>query len=150
MLWRWRAKVEASGKTVEHRLSHDDLVLQANWETATDRRNTQLNCSITADARSGYVYRCDLDFDPRVSPVEEFNRSYTDGAGGLTNLSRDYQDGRRPAPLFSWQRPTGRLHEPQFFAACRHELKDFLSTARDRLPDGSPDARVRSPSSGRA
>ena len=33
MLRRWREKIQRSGKRVEHRLSHDDLVLNVNWET---------------------------------------------------------------------------------------------------------------------
>lgn len=53
MLRRWREKVETSGRTVEHRLSHDDLVLLVNWESASDKRNTQINASITADSTSG-------------------------------------------------------------------------------------------------
>lgn len=137
MLRRWREKVEASGKTVEHRLSHDDLVLMVNWESASDKRNTQLNISITADATSGYVYRCDVDFDPSVSPVEEFNRSYVGPDGRLTNLTWDYGPAQvNPVPRFSWQRPTGRLHEPQFFAAAINELKHFKRKLKPGLhPD---------------
>lgn len=134
MLRRWRERMEKSSRTVEHRLSHDDLVLLANWETASDKRNTQLNVSITADATSGYVYRCDVDFDPRISPMEEFNRSYFDEEGRLANLTWDYRDAQScPVPRFSWQRPTGRLHEPQFFAACINEIKDFRSKLKAGL-----------------
>lgn len=135
MLRRWREKVEKSGQEMKHRLSHDDLVLTVNWETATDRRNTQLNCAITADARSGYVYRLDVDFDPRVAPLEMFNGTYLDEHGHPQNLSRAYSGTKfGTAPLFSWQRPTGRLHEAQFFAACVNELQAFLVKARRRMP----------------
>jgi hypothetical protein len=68
-LRRWRETVAASGETPRHHLAHDDIVLNVNWETREDRRITQLNCSVTADVRSGYVYRIDVDFDPTVDPV---------------------------------------------------------------------------------
>lgn len=135
MLRRWRARLEDEGQEIEHRLCHDDLVLTVNWETATDRRNTQLNCSVTADARSGFVYRMDVDFDPRIRPIEMFKQCYLDEDENPKNLWREYPDASiGTAPLFSWQRPTGRLHEPQFFAACINELEAFRATARRRLP----------------
>ena len=88
MLRRWKKKVAKSDERIEHRPSHDDLSLSVNWETATDPRNTQLNCSITADATSGYVYRLDVDFDPRVAPLDLFNSTYLDEHGGPQNLSK--------------------------------------------------------------
>lgn len=106
-----------------------------NWETAIDRRNTHLNCAITADAPSGYVYRMDVDFDPRITPLDLFNQTYLDEHGDPQNLSRDYPGSAfGAAPLFSWQLPTGRLHEPQFFAACINELQAFRHRARRRMP----------------
>ncbi|CUH38280.1 hypothetical protein JSE7799_01387 [Jannaschia seosinensis] len=135
MLRRWNDKVEQSGKAVEHLLSHDDMVLTVNWETSTDRRNTQLNCAITADARSGYVYRLDVDFDPRATPLDTFNATYLDQAGMPQNLEHLYPNSKvQSAPKFSWQRPTGRYHEPQFFAACVNEIKAFQSRAKRRMP----------------
>lgn len=111
MLRRWRKKVEDSGELIEHRLSHDDLALTTNWESSTDRRNTQLNCSITADARSGYVYRIDVDFDPRIAPLDLFNKTYLDDERAPKNLTESYPGTPFGyAPKFSWQRPTGRLH----------------------------------------
>ncbi|MCA1776724.1 MAG: hypothetical protein LC676_14280 [Loktanella sp.] len=143
MLRRWKEKVEKSGKRIEHRLSHDDLSLTVNWETATDPRNTQLNCAITADARSGYVYRLDVDFDPRVAPLDLFNRTYLDEQGRPQNLSKDYPGTEfGTAPLFSWQRRTGRLHEPQFFSACVNELEAFRVRARRRMPRKLADQRA--------
>ena len=142
MLRRWREKVERAGRAPLHRLSHDDLVLTVNWETATDRRNTQLNCAITADANSGYVYRLDVDFDPRVAPIEAFRQSYLDENGLPKNLSKTYPGTKfKSAPRFSWQRPTGRLHEPQFFAACVNELRAFHHRARRRLPRATKEQR---------
>lgn len=138
MLRRWKEKVEREGRPVEHRLSHDDLALSVNWETATDQRITQLNCAITADAVSGYVYRIDVDFDPRITPLELFRQTYLDDNGAPTNLRRNYPNTKiGSAPLFSWQRPTGRLHESQFFAACINELRAFRAKARRRMPQNS-------------
>ncbi len=92
------------------------MVLTVNWETSIDRRNTQLNCSVTADARSGYVYRLDVDFDPCATPLETFNATYLDDVGMPQNLTHDYAGSKvKAAPKFSWQRPTGRFHERQFF-----------------------------------
>jgi hypothetical protein len=109
MLRRWRKKVEKDGSPLEHRLSHDDLVLTVNWETATDRRNTQLNCAVTADATSGYVYRLDVDFDPGAAPLDLFNETYLDASGNPKNIRQSYGGTTaRTAPSFSWQRPTGR------------------------------------------
>jgi hypothetical protein len=135
MLRRWKDKVERSGETVEHLLSHDDMVLTVNWETSTDRRNTQLNCAITADANSGYVYRLDVDFDPHATPLDTFNATYLDDHGMPQNLTQDYKGTKvQSAPKFSWQRPTGRYHERQFFAACVNEIKAFQSRAKRRMP----------------
>ncbi len=135
MLRRWKDKVERSGEPVEHLLSHDDMVLTVNWETSIDRRNTQLNCAVTADARSGYVYRLDVDFDPRATPLDTFNATYLDEMGMPQNLTHDYPGGAvKAAPKFSWQRPTGRYHERQFFAACVNEIKAFQSRAKRRMP----------------
>ena len=143
MLRRWRAKVGRAGGPVEHRLSHDDLVLSVNWESSDDRRVTQLSCAVTADASSGYVYRLDVDFDPRVTPVELFNATYLDEHGEPRNLSREYPGTKfGSAPLFSWQRPTGRLHEPHFFAACVGELRTFRERARRRMPRGTDTERA--------
>lgn len=136
MLRRWKEAVEKSGEKIEHRLSHDDLVLGVNWETATDRRNTQLNCSITADARSGYVYRIDVDFDPRVAPLDFFTASYLTPDGAPKDLVEIYRKptGDYAVPKMSWQRPTGRLHEPQFFAACINELRAFTFDVKRKIP----------------
>jgi hypothetical protein len=120
---------------MKHCSSHDDMVLTVNWETATDQRNTQLNCAITADAKSGYVYRMDVDFDPRVKTLNFFNNTYTDGEGTPENLLQgDPVRKFGSAPKFFWQRPTGRSHEPQFFAACFNELDAFRLRARRRMP----------------
>lgn len=102
MLRRWREKVGLSGQQVEHCPSHDDMALTVNWETATDQRNTQLNCAITADAKSGYVYRMDVYFDPRVKPLDLINETYTNGQGGPRNLSQSYPGSKfGSAPKFS-------------------------------------------------
>ena len=68
---------------------------------------------------NGYGYR--LDVDPRVAPLDLFNSAYLNEHGGLQNLSKDYP-GTKSAPLFSWPRPRGCLHKPQFFSACVNDL----------------------------
>lgn len=142
MLRRWRKKVERSGEIPEHRLSHDDMVLNVNWETATDRRTTQLNCAVTADARSGFVYRLDVGFDPRITPLDLFNATYLDDQGEPKDIRQEYPESKNPtAPKFSWQRPTGRLHEPQFFEACVNEIVAFEHRAKRRMPSRSKSQR---------
>lgn len=102
MLRRWRKKVEKCGKPVEHRLSHDDSVVLVNWETASDRRNTHLNCAVTADDDSGGVCRIDVDFDPSVTPLDLFNQTYLDESGEPTNHVQVYPvKPPRRAPKFS-------------------------------------------------
>lgn len=85
-------KAERCDQALEHCLSHDDMVLAVNWETATDQRNTPLNRAITADAKSGYVYRLDVDFDPRVKLLDHFNDTYTDGHGNSGRPARHIFD----------------------------------------------------------
>ncbi len=58
-----------------------------------------------------------MNFDPRVAPVDLFNQTYLDEDGGPINHSQTYSGkSERTAPKFSWQRPTGRFREAQFFA----------------------------------
>lgn len=136
MLRRWKEAVEKSGEPVEHILCHDDQVFTVNWETSSDRRNTQLNCAITADVVSGYVFRADFDFNPMVTPLDVFNAAYLDENGQPQNLEEHYTGGKiTSAPKFSWQRPTGGLHEPQFFAACVNAYKVFRDKARRTMPE---------------
>lgn len=137
---RWKAEREASGEPIRHHLAHDDIVLSVNWETSGDRRLTQLNCSATADVRSGYVFRLDVDFDPTVDPVSLFERAYVDDAGGMKNLRKAYrQKGGLAftAPLMSFQRPTGRFEEHHLFAAAAHQLALFREQVLERMPDAT-------------
>jgi hypothetical protein len=141
---QWKARVEAKGEPVVHRMSHDDIVLGVNWQSDTDRRITPLNCSVSADADSGYVYRIDVDFDPRVGPMDVFRDAYTDGNGDFKNLRGEYayRDGTAfTHPLFHFQRPTGRLDEHAFFAACLNQLGVFRETKAKRVVGVSKEAR---------
>lgn len=139
MLRRWSEKQSKSRKKVVHRLSHDDLVLSVNWEASSAKAITSLNCAVTADVDSGYVYRIDVDFDPAVSPMEVFRTNYLDPDGMPANLgwSPERANGAQ-VPLFAWQRPTGRFHEPQFFAACENELKAFAGKVRRSIHKKDP------------
>ncbi|WP_096786156.1 hypothetical protein [Rhodobacter sp. CZR27] len=92
MLRRWGEEQErlAPFRRQDHRLSHDDMVLTVNWETALNRKSTLLNCSVTADADSGFVYRLDVDFDPRIAPLDTFRNAYLDESGAPANLTTTY------------------------------------------------------------
>ena len=143
-LARWRDRVAADRKPVVHRISHDDLVLGVNWQSDTDRRITPLNCSVSADADTGYVYRIDVDFDPRVEPTDLFKACYLDETGDFTNLRKEYTytDGTTfTHPLFHFQRPTGRLDEHAFFAACLNQIGVFRETKLKRMVGSSKGAR---------
>lgn len=111
-----------------------------NWETSSDRRITQLNCSTTADVRSGYVFRLDVDFDPTADLVSVFESAYVDDAGGMRNLRKEYnQKGglRFTAPLMAFQRPTGRFEEHHLFAAAAHQLALFREQVLERTLDAT-------------
>ena len=136
-LARWKSACESSGVPARHHLAHDDIVLTVNWETASDRRLTQLNCSTTADVRSGYVYRIDVDFDPMVDPITMFEQSYVDPTDGMKNLRMAYSQKSGltfTAPRMEFQRPTGRLDEHHFFASAANQLRVFRDQAGERMP----------------
>lgn len=130
-LAEWRKRVERQrikdGKPYIHtRVAHDDILISVNWETRTDRRITQLNCSVSADIRTGYVYRCDVDFDPTVDPVDAVEKAYLD-PDGPDHLRKTYHQTKESftAPLLAFQRPTGRFDEPALFAAAEARLRLF-------------------------
>jgi len=136
-LARWKSACESSGVPARHHLAHDDIVLTVNWETASDRHLTQLNCSTTADVRSGYVYRIDVDFDPTVDPITMFEKSYVDPTDGMKNLRMAYSQKSGltfTAPRMEFQRPTGRLDEHHFFASAANQLRVFRDQAGERMP----------------
>ena len=137
-LRRWRERIDASEDVPFHTLAHDDLVMNANWETSLDRRITQLNCAATADIRSGYVFRLDVDFDPTVDPASYFDEAFVDASGALINLRQLYtrkSGASFTAPLMSFQRPTGRFDERHFFAAAASQLEVFRETQWRRMPE---------------
>lgn len=141
---RWRERVNASGERPARRISHDDIVLGVNWQSDTDRRITPLNVSVSADADSGYVFRADADFDPRVDPVSLFNKLYLDKNGQPINLRGDYtyKTGETfTAPLFHFQRSSGRLDEHAFFAACLNQIGVFRETKLRRMVGSSKGAK---------
>lgn len=131
-LTEWRKRVEKQrikdGKPYIHtRIAHDDIVVGVNWESRIDRRITQLNCSVSADIRSGYVFRCDVDFDPTVDPLTMIEESYF-GPAASAAIRKTYTqaDGTTfTAPRMAFQRPTGRFDEPALFAAAEARLRLF-------------------------
>ena len=143
-LRRWRERMERSGETVRHHFAHDDIVLSVNWETSEERRITQLNCSATADVRSGYVFRLDVDFDPTVDPATFFDQTFVDPRRGLINVRKQYHGaaGRTwTSPLMSFQRPTGRFDEAHFFAAAAGQVHLFRKKDLPRMPMDTPEAQ---------
>lgn len=140
-LRKWRQKEIDDGFERRHHLAHDDIVIGVNWETSAERRITQLNISATADVPSGYVFRLDTDFDPRVSPADLFAEAYLDEVGLPKNLRKEYSQKSGvtfTAPLVTFQRPTGRLDEQHFFAAAAGQLEVFLATQVSRMPESTP------------
>ncbi len=138
-LTEWRKRVERKrvkdGKPYLHtRIAHDDVSIGVNWETRADRRITQLSCSVSADIKSGYVFRCDVDFDPTVDPVRAIEDAYCSQGSG-DNLRRTYQQAQKrfSAPLMSFQRPTGRFDEPALFAAAESRLRLFAGRTAKAL-----------------
>ncbi|MFD2740501.1 hypothetical protein ACFSUD_13015 [Sulfitobacter aestuarii] len=131
-LAEWRKGVERQrikdGKPYTHtRIAHDDIVMGVNWQTKIDRKITQLNCSVSADIRSGYVFRCDVDFDPTIDPLEVIEDAYFCVARGAT-LRKQYRNskGTFTAPLLHFQRPTARFDEPALFSAAEKRLRHFV------------------------
>ena len=131
-LEEWRKKREREG--LRHtRIAHDDIVLGVNWETRKDRRITQLNCSVSSDIQSGYVFRADIDFDPTVDPVETLAQAYLGADGSEPALRAHYtqKSGRQfTAPRLAFQRPTGRYDEAALFAAADLHLALACSKIR--------------------
>lgn len=71
-LREWKSKQEKTGRFIHTRIAHDDVLISINWESRQDRRLTPLTCSVSADIRSGYVFRIDANFDTRVDPASFF------------------------------------------------------------------------------
>jgi hypothetical protein len=144
-LRRWRESLIRNNRHKYHHLSHDDIVLTVNWETSEDRRLTQLNCSATADVRSGYVFRIDVDFDPRVDPAGLVESVYGPPSGPHTNLRQTYTRktaGPFTAPLLSIQRATGRFDEEHLFAAALNQYRVFKLEALRFMDDSTPTGRA--------
>ncbi|SPJ24847.1 hypothetical protein PAA8504_02688 [Palleronia abyssalis] len=132
-LGKWRKELKRRGVFRHTRIAHDDIVLGINWETSADRRITALNCTASTDIQSGYVLRLDVDFDPRVDPVEVFKDAYLDANRHPKNLLSQYHNSTQSfvAPLLHYQRPTGRFDEAAFFGACQSSLRLFAVQTED-------------------
>ncbi len=131
-LREWKDGVEASGRYSHMRIAHDDVTISVNWESRTDRRLTPLLFSVSADIRSGYVFRIDANFDPRVDAVDLVERSYLDEDGQPINIRNTYTQASGKtftAPLLGFQRPTGRFDEAMLFASAEGSWRVFT----DRL-----------------
>jgi hypothetical protein len=132
-LAEWRRRIERQrikdGKPYTHTcIAHDDISVGVNWQKKIHRKITQLNCSVSADIRSGYVFRCDVDFDPTIDPLEVIEEAYFGVARGST-LRKQYRnsEGTFTAPLLHFQRPTARFDEPALFSAAEKRLRHFVA-----------------------
>jgi hypothetical protein len=145
-LSEWRARLKRKNSFRHTRIAHDDIVLGVNWETSRDRRLTTLNCAISADIRSGFVFRVDVDFDPTVDPVRFISEAYLGENGNEPALRENYiqKSGKEfTAPLMHFQRPSGRFDEAALFASAESQLRLFaekVADATDRVPHSQTDA----------
>jgi hypothetical protein len=141
----WRSRLAAKNRFRHTRIAHDDVVLGCNWETSKDRRITALNCAVSADVRSGYVFRADVDFDPRVDPVRFIEETFLGYGGRTPALRAGYEQSKKTftAPLLAFQRPSGRFDEAALFAAAESVLRLFDQTtakAYERAGTEPPEA----------
>jgi hypothetical protein len=142
---QWKKRVSKSGTIRHTRIAHDDIVLGVNWETSHDRRITALNCAVSADIQSGYVFRVDADFDPTVDPVAFISETYLGEGGKTPSLRQNYtQKGGSEftAPMMHFQRPSGRYDEPALFASAESQLRLFaekIADATSRDPSSQTD-----------
>lgn len=134
---RWKIKTEGKDFKPHHHLCQDNLDLTINWEHRGDNRNTVLTCSVTADMKSGYVYRADPAFDPTVIPTHIFRQAFG-SAEDKKPIIKEYEQKRgniSSHPLMHYQRPTGLYEEPVLFAAAIHELRTFVENRVARIAD---------------
>lgn len=127
-LKEWKQREDASGRFNHMRIAHDDVTISVNWESRLDRRLTPLQFSVSADIRSGYVFRIDANFDPNVDPVEFVEQHYLSDTGQLNNLRQQYSQKSGitfTAPKMHFQRPSGRLDEPMLFASAEGRWRVF-------------------------
>jgi hypothetical protein len=127
-LKEWRDKREAEGGIPHMRIAHDDAVVSLNWETRSDRRLTPLQCSISADIDSGYVFRIDANIDTTIDPVAFVEGHYLDSNLQPKNIRRHYcqQSGKAfTVPAMHFQRPSGRLDEAALFASAESHWRVY-------------------------
>jgi hypothetical protein len=107
-----------------------------NWETTANRRITALNCSVSADIQSGYIFRIDVDFDRTIDPVRFIEDHYLGTSGSEESLRRTYEQASGlvfTAPLMLFQRPSDRFGEPALFASAQAHLRLFVTKVEDAL-----------------
>lgn len=144
-LAEWKDRQEKSGRFSHMRIAHDDVVISVNWESKLDRRLTQLWFSVSADIRSGYVFRIDANFDPRVDPAKFVEDNYLNDDDTPKNIRKEYirSSGERfTAPQLHFQRPSGRFDEPALFASAEGDWRVFserlMKAYEDEITRGDP------------
>lgn len=127
-LKEWRENSEAKGGHAHMRIAHDDVVISVNWETSADRRLTPLQCSVSANIDTGYVFRIDANFDTTVDPARTVQDQYLDNQLNPINVRRSYskKSGHTfTTPSMHFQRPTGRFEEASLFASAENHWRVF-------------------------
>lgn len=127
-LKEWKDKIEAQGGHPHMRIAHDDVVISVNWESRSDRRLTPLQCSVSADIDTGYLFRIDANFDTTVDPVQAVQENYLDDQLMPINVRQAYaqKSGNNfTVPSMHFQRPTGRFEEAALFASAESHWRVF-------------------------
>jgi len=127
-LKEWKKREDASDRFSHIRIAHDDVTISVNWESRLDRRLTPLQFSVSADIRSGYVFRIDANFDPDVDPVQFVEENYFDEVGQPAKLRQHYNQKSGmsfTAPKMHFQRPSGRFDEAMLFASAEGHWRVF-------------------------
>lgn len=128
-LREWKKTKETSGRFIHTRIAHDDVTISINWESRQDRRLTPLLCSVSADIRSGYVFRIDANFDTRVDPASFIEEHFIDDKDQPKNIREHYKRKSTgkivSAPKLHFQRPSGRFDEAAFFASAEGSWRVF-------------------------
>jgi hypothetical protein len=119
------------------------IVLGVKGQADRDRRITPLNCSISADANSGYVYGPTWTSTHGGCPLTCSSNS-RDDQGLLKDIGRECTSatgGPFLMQLFHFQHPSGRLDKAAFFSACRSSIAAFRETKVRRIIEKMPGNR---------
>ena len=125
-LREWRRDQSLVEAEPHYVVAQDTLDLSVNWETAEDARNTIIKAHVSADVKSGFIYRIDAAFDGSIDPVQFFEDNISPKSGVRISKVYRQKSGRVfRHPKLSFQRPSARFQEHLFFASLLHQLALF-------------------------